>query len=328
MPDSSVNDREVFANRVPIVDVGALIRGEYVAKNLALLRQTVEQAGFVYVTNHGIPSSLISNVRENARVFFHQPEATKREVSISKHHRGWLAAGGAQMSQDEPSDMKESFIWGATADAERNADHSLRGPNQWSDECVRDMSKHGQAWFECAEGLARSLLTGLAVAYGLDADYFLKSSDRGLSRASCVFYPSERSSSGLTDQFGVGAHTDFGVLTVLSQDSVGGLQVEVSKNEWVDVPPIDDALIINVGDLLHRWTDGRMRSAPHRVVRPTEVDRLSVVFAYDPNPETVIDAAEFRSKGVDGPNAITCGEYLDARFSQAFAYRTEVRRFD
>ena len=183
------------------------------------------------------------------------------------------------------------------------------------------MRKHADAWFESAEHLARILLGGFAVSYNRDPDYFLKTSDRPLSRASCVFYPSQQSRSGHPDQFGVGPHTDFGVLTILSQDLVGGLQVERAANEWLDVHPNEDALIVNIGDLLCRWSNGRMRSARHRVIRPKDEDRLSLVFAYDPNPETLIDAADFALGEVSESTAITCGEYLDWRFSQAFAYR-------
>ena len=126
------------------------------------------------------------------------------------------------------------------------------------------------------------------------------------------------------EQFGVGPHTDFGVLTVLCQDSVGGLQVQDINGEWIHAPPIDGTLVVNVADLLSRWTGGAYKSTPHRVVNTSGRERLSLVLAFDPDPETLIDARD-----VFGPNhstseePITCGDYLTRRFEKAFSYRKE-----
>ncbi len=124
------------------------------------------------------------------------------------------------------------------------------------------------------------------------------------------------------DQFGVGPHTDFGVLTVLCQDSVGGLQVEDINGEWIEAPPIEGTLIVNVADLLARWTDGAYKSTPHRVVNSSGRERLSLVLAFDPDPDTVIDARDvFGPDHEAGQPPITCGDYLTWRFEKAFSYR-------
>ena len=126
------------------------------------------------------------------------------------------------------------------------------------------------------------------------------------------------------DQFGVGPHTDFGVLTVLCQDSTGGLQVEDANGDWIEAPPVEGTLIVNVADLLARWTDGAYKSTPHRVVNSSGRERLSLVLAYDPDPGTTIDARD-----VFGPDhaashpPITCGDYLTWRFGKAFSYRKD-----
>ncbi|MDG2284236.1 MAG: 2OG-Fe(II) oxygenase family protein, partial [Alphaproteobacteria bacterium] len=142
-------------------------------------------------------------------------------------------------------------------------------------------------------------------------------------RASLVYYPAQDEGLG-EDQFGVGPHTDFGVLTVLCQDSVGGLQVQDINGDWVQAPPIESTLIVNVADLLSRWTNGAYKSTPHRVVNSSGRERLSLVLAFDPNPETMIDAREI--PGIDKNNIkkpITCGDYLTWRFNKAFSYRNE-----
>ena len=124
------------------------------------------------------------------------------------------------------------------------------------------------------------------------------------------------------DQFGVSSHTDFGVLTVLCQDDVGGLQVQDVNGEWFHAPPIKDTIIVNVADLLSRWTGGEYKSTPHRVVNKSNNERLSLVLAFDPNPETIIDPKEvFGPKYPTDYEPISCGDYLIWRFGKAFSYR-------
>ena len=124
------------------------------------------------------------------------------------------------------------------------------------------------------------------------------------------------------DQFGVGPHTDFGVLTVLCQDDVGGLQVQDAAGEWVNAPPIPGTLVINVGDLLARWTNDVYRSTPHRVVNSSGTERLSLVLAYDPEPLTMIDPRALFGADVETSyDPVTCGDYLIRRFAKSFAYR-------
>ena len=125
-----------------------------------------------------------------------------------------------------------------------------------------------------------------------------------------------------SEQFGVSEHTDFGLLTILCQDNVGGLQIKGLDGEWFHAPPIEGTLIVNVADLLSRWTAGIYKSTPHRVVNSSGKERLSIVLAFDPDPDTFINPAEI--SGIDTNNIddpITCGDYLIWRFNKAFSYR-------
>ena len=107
---------------------------------------------------------------------------------------------------------------------------------------------------------------------------------------------------------------------------VGGLQVQDANGDWIQAPPIEGTLIVNVADLLSRWTDGAYKSTPHRVVNSSGQKRLSIVLAFDPNPETVIDAKEvFGQTYKPKETATTCGEYLTWRFEKAFAYRKKTK---
>ena len=303
---------------IPVVDVAPLARGEVCRETSDALREASQDPGFIYIENHGIDDTVIAAARSSATAFFSSPESIKAKVGISRHHRGWLRAGEAKMGDDIPADCKESFVWGRSITDATSSDHPLRGPNQWPD--LADFRRDAMAWFDSAERLAICLLRGIATSLDLATDFFLEHVDRPLSRASFVHY--DRRAPADDGRFGVGPHTDFGVLTILCQDDVGGLQIEDPDGRWLEAPPIDGTLIVNVGDLLARWTNGAFRSATHRVVSPSTVDRLSLVLAFDPNPETLIDG---RGVGAGNPaEPITCGDYLAWRFRKAFAYRRET----
>lgn len=308
-------------DQIPVIDISPLRDGSDSAGVGAALHAASTGLGFIYVKGHGIPDDVITAARESALEFFRSPETAKETVKVSSRHRGWLGQGGAKMQDDAKADLKESFIWGYQDDrGVTPEDHALRGPNLWP-EFLPDMQPKAMRYFDAAHEVAHHLMRGFAAGLGLEPEFFLRSCSRPLSRASFVYYPPQPEEMG-SEQFGVGPHTDFGVLTVLCQDSTGGLQVKDINGDWIEAPPIEGTLIVNVGDLLARWTDNAYKSTPHRVVNASGRERLSLVLAFDPDPQTVIDARE-----VFGPYhevrepATTCGDYLVWRFGKAFSYR-------
>ena len=195
-------------------------------------------------------------------------------------------------------------------------DHPLRGQNQWP-AFMPSLQLIATDYFRRAHEVAHHLMRGFALGLDLPDDIFLRSSEKPLSRTSFVYYPPDPKR-----RYGVGPHTDFGVLTVLCQDSVGGLEIKNLDGNWIVAPPIPDTLVVNVGDLLARWTNGAYRSTPHRVINRSEKERLSIVLAYDPEPKTMIDPRDIFGPTCDAQNdPITCGDYLTWRFEKAFAYR-------
>ncbi len=196
----------------------------------------------------------------------------------------------------------------------------LLGPNVWPP-AMPSLKTGVYPFFDAASACAEDLLRGFALGAGLDAEHFIRDRDRPVSRGSLQYYPPQPANAE-QDQFGVAPHTDFGVLTVLCQDDIGGLELQLLSGEWVAVPPIPGTFVCNIGDLLERWTNGRYRSTMHRVINSSGRERLSLVLAYDPNFETLIDASAFCSEGEkprDEPT--TCGDYLLWRFAKAFSYR-------
>jgi len=306
---------------IPVIDISPLRDGSDPDSIATALHAASKNTGFIYIKGHGIPEQCIDAARNSALEFFLGNTEDKSGVSVSSRHRGWLDAGGAKMQDKAKPDLKESFIWGdQDADGNTIEDHPLRGRNQWPD-FVPALQKYGMEYFYHVQQVARHLMSGFALGLELEPDFFLRTCSRPLSRASFVFYPAQPEDKG-EGVFGVGPHTDFGLLTVLCQDTVGGLQVQDLTGEWINAPPIEGTLVVNVADLLSRWTGGAYRSTPHRVVNNSGRNRLSIVFAFDPDPETMIDPKQIY--GQDYPaeqEPITCGDYLQWRFDRAFSYR-------
>ncbi|MBM09082.1 MAG: 2OG-Fe(II) oxygenase [Magnetovibrio sp.] len=302
---------------IPIVDIAPLRNGENAVGVGKALHQASSEVGFIYIINHGIPETVIATARDSALKFFRKNEAQKMTVAINSAHRGYLGPGGAKMENHLEADAKESFIWGCEElDRLSLKDHPLRGKNQWPD-FMPGLKSIATDYFTRAQEVARFLMQGFALGLDLPVNIFLRSSEKPLSRMSFVYYPPHHE-----NKYGVGPHTDFGVLTVLYQDAVGGLEIESLDGTWVTAPPIPGTLLVNVGDLLARWTNGAYRSTPHRVINRSDKERLSIVLAYDPEPDTVIDPREIFGPACDTQNdPITCGDYLTWRFEKAFSYR-------
>ena len=318
---SYASAKKINFDKIPVIDVRSLRNGKDKSSVSKSLHHASKNLGFIYIKNHGVNEKVIQNIRKDGLNFFRKNTEEKLDVKISNKHRGWLGYGGAKMDDKAKPDLKESFIWGYQDDKGFSLDdHPLRGQNLWP-KSVPTLEANAMEFFDQTHDLARDLLKGFAIGLNLEEDFFFKHSSKPLSRASLVYYPSQPINMG-EDQFGVSSHTDFGVLTILCQDEVGGLQVQDINGEWFHAPPIPNTIIVNVADLLSRWTGGEYKSTPHRVVNSSGKERLSLVLAFDPNPETIIDANDvfgpnYRSKD----NPITCGDYLIWRFGKAFSYR-------
>ena len=313
--------KNISFDKIPIIDISALRKDTSPIKVAKELHNASKGLGFIYIKGHGIPKEVIETLRSDGLQFFRSKNTDKKTVKITEKHRGWLGYGGAKMQDKAKADLKESFLWGYQNDKGISLqDHPLRGSNCWP-RFMPSLEINAMKFFNQGDSLARNLLKGFALGLNLEKNFFLKKSSTPLSRASLVYYPAQSVDHG-KDQFGVSSHTDFGVLTILCQDSVGGLQIQDLNGEWFHAPPIEDTIIVNVADLLSRWTAGEYKSTPHRVVNESGKERLSIVLAFDPEPDTIIDSKDVFGEGhkrLEDP--ITCGDYLIWRFGKAFSYR-------
>jgi len=316
--------RPIAVSEIPVIDVAPLWMegaGDALATAKSLRRASGE-VGFFYVRNHRVPEPVIARAHAAARLFFRLPIEDKLRVRVNPYHHGFLRIGEAKMATGAKADLKESFVWGLDLPKEdpERATNPFLGPNNWPD-FMPELRAGLYPFFEAMTDCAKMLMRAFAVSLDLPRDTFLRSCERPISRSSVIYYPPQPPSLG-KEQFGVAPHTDYGCLTLLWQDDVGGLEVQNIAGEWLTAHPIPGTLVVNVGDLLARWTNDKFTSTPHRVVNRRGLDRHSMVLAFDPDFHTVIDPA-----ATCGPNElpkyapVCCGDYVLGRFDAAFAYR-------
>jgi len=283
---------------LPVIDVSALLNSnsnDNEQQEVALqIHQACRQWGFFYVQNHGVPLELQEKLLDLSRRFFSQSEETKMQISMSKGGRAWRGyfPVGNELTSGKP-DGKEGLYFGTEIE---DVNHPkvrdripLHGRNQFPS--VNDDSIEFRqvilSYMNAIEHLGRVIMSGLARSLKLDTNFFDKNYFR--DEPTCLFrifnYPAAFcQQKGNENLWGVGEHTDYGMLTILLQDDIGGLQVKTSQGEWIQAPPISNTFVCNIGDMLDRMTAGYYRSTPHRVKNlSTTVDRLSFPFFLDPH---------------------------------------------
>ena len=322
--------RWIDAGELPVIDMAPLTRdapGDEAAAMAALVqvgqetREAAEAVGFFYVRNHAIPRELIARTDARARAFFALPLEQKLACRPVDLHRGFLQVGQAKMHERARVDLKESFVWGRDVgadDADYLAGNRMIGPNRWP-QSMPELRTTLNAYLDAAHQCARRLLGAMAISLEQPADYFVRQFAKPVSRGTLVYYPPQPADAS-EDQFGVAAHTDYGVITLLHQDDVGGLEVLTRDGRWVSAPPIPDTLVINSGDLLGRWTNDRFKSNPHRVVNRSGRERLSIAVFADPDYDTPIVPVTVADEAARYP-VVSFGDYILSRFDAAFAYR-------
>jgi len=317
--------RPIDASRIPVIDVGALGTGrEAAAAEVArALTAAARDPGFFYVRNHGVAHEVLDDALAASKRFFSEPAQRKSEVAISERHRGWLRVGEARMYGGARPDLKESFVFGIDLPPEHpqlDGRNPILGSNRWP-AFAPALRPAANAFFEAMSACATRLMRAFALALDLAPDTFTRDVQVPVSRGSFIYYPPQPPDLG-EEQFGVAPHSDYGCLTLLWQDATGGLEVRDVNGEWVTAHPIEDTLVVNVGDLLARWSNDRFRSTPHRVINRSGGERYSMALFYDPDADTVIDPrVALRAQEESRYPPITCAEHILARYGAAFAYR-------
>lgn len=321
-----------MSNPLPIIDISSLAspRPEHWRETAEAIDAACREWGFFYVRGHGIDRTTLDEVWANARTFFARPLAEKLQIDIrdSHNHRGYGPIAAENLSQAAAGDLKETFDMGLDLAPDHpriRAGFPLYGPNRYPDQPAGFRSVF-DAHYQRMLDLGRRILGAMAIALDLPADFFDRCLDESVSVLRVIHYPpaSQKVAEG---QSGCGAHTDYGCITVLAQDEVGGLQVRSRKGGWIEAEPIADTFVINIGDLMARWTNDRWVSTAHRVRSPaTEIDRYSMPFFVEPNFDTRV-ACIPSCQSAEHPSRyepVLSGEWLMSRFDATYAYRKGV----
>lgn len=313
---------------IPVIDVGPLRSGAraQVMRVAREIRQAATNVGFFYVSNHGVPQRIIDRAAEAGRRFFALPLDAKMEVKANARHRGFVPIGGANVARAATADLKETFSWGlelAEDDPDVLRGSGLLGPNNWPaflPELQPALYDYFLASFDCGDRLLRAIATSLDI----DEAFFAQRYRKPYARGQVVHYPPQPATAA-PDQRGIGEHTDFGCITLLWQDANGGLQIRDRNGDWVRARPIEGTLVINVGDLLERWSNDRFTSTLHRVVNTSGRDRYSLTVFYDPYYYSTVDPRDMGLGSGEEPRyePIIAGEHIKARFDKTFAYRNK-----
>lgn len=277
---------------IPTIDVTAM--GDPAGRR-QIAREVLDAygtVGFGYVTGHPIPQDLIDSVFEQTRRFHALPLEEKLRSQVDSSHRGYIpfrSSTDVTSSVDTVTkpNLSESFMMLrdlAPDHPDVRAGRYLAGANQWPGlPGFREVMVEYQ---ELMTAFARSLIEVIAEALG-DNGTMTRSFDSPTSWLRLLHYPPQDRQSP-DDEYGSAPHRDFGAITLLATDDVGGLSVRTGDSTWLDVPPVAGAFVMNVGDMLHRWSNGRLLSTPHRVTNRTGRERSSVPFFFDPHVDTVI----------------------------------------
>ncbi len=303
---------------IPIIDIGG---ASYDSGNLSDTGREIvtaaREVGFFYVENHGIARELREACLAGGADFFDAPLDLKLKYAVNRKHRGYVAQGAARMYGKEHPDLKESFKWALEFDETEDA--PLYGANQWPVEYPA-FAKAAYAYFLEAMRCGDFLLQAVAVGLGLRKSFFVESYGKPISRGGIIHYPPQDPMAP-GDVYGVAPHTDYGCLTLLWQDDSGGLHIRTKAGDWIDAEPIEDTYVINIGDLLARWTNDLLASNAHRVVNLSGRDRYSIVVFHDPSFSTVVDPGDVCPGQPSTYPPVTAGEYVLERFNEAFTYR-------
>ena len=242
--------------------------------------------GFFYLQGHGVTKVVLADLEEQSRLFFALPQAEKLKIAMIHGGRAWRGyfPVGAELTSGRP-DLKEGLYLGtelAPDDPRVLAGTPLHGANLWP-AATPGLRPAVTAYISAATRAAAALMEGVSLSLGLEADHFSRVYTREPTVLFRIFrYPAPASTAEAAASWGVGEHTDYGLLTLLAQDRHGGLEVKGPRG-WIEAPPIEGALICNIGDMLERLTHGRFRSTPHRVRNTSGHDRLSFPLFYDPD---------------------------------------------
>ena len=281
---------------IPVIDLEPLQDGAAAGLRRVAdaIREAYSQVGFAYLINHGVAQAMIEALFEASRQFHALPRADKMAIEINSFHRGFIPLNTSTVKTSSVAkvtrpNQSESFMMMHDLpddDPDVAAGAPLAGPNQWPQR-LPSFRPAVMAYNDALAALGRKLVRAISVALGGGPDDLDTYFERPTTFLRLLSYP-EQPPQTPEEVFGSAPHTDYGFITILAQDDAGGLQVRNVAGEWIDAPYRPGTFVMNSADILHRWSNGRFISTPHRVINRSGRTRYSNPFFFDPNIHAAI----------------------------------------
>lgn len=324
MSQVTADQRLADFQTIPVIDINDLLHGDTAARHAVAeqLGRAAREVGFFQMVGHGIDRSLRDGLITQAKRFFAQSTEAKmqRYIGLYHHHRGYVPPGEESPDPEKP-DMKEAFDLAfelPSDDPDVLAGTPLLGPNPWPE--LDGFREPVAAYYDAAYKVGRALMGGFALALGLDENHLLRYVTKPPSQLRLIHYPYNPDAE---DAQGIGAHTDYECFTLLLP-TAPGLEVINGAGEWIDVPFRDDALVVNIGDILEIWSNGEFVATSHRV-RKVKEERYSFPLFFACDYHTVVaplpELVNHHSQAYYPP--LKAGDHLYAQTIQTFKYLRE-----
>jgi isopenicillin N synthase-like dioxygenase len=309
-------------NALPVIDFAG-VSDEALA---AQLDAAFSNIGFCYFRGIGIDPALVDGVFTASRRFHALPRDAKDAIAMNGFHRGYMAPKSSIIETSsvarvtQPNDSESFMLMHEVPPTDPRFGRPLDGPNQWPD--LPGFRPNVEAYERAMHGFCLRLLPALAIALGLDRNWFAGYFEQPTTFLRLLHYPPQPPEAP-DDAFGSAPHTDYGFITILAQDDRGGLEVRRRDGNWLKAPPIPGTWVVNVADMLSRWTNGRWQSTPHRVKNVSGGDRYSCPYFFDISMDSVVEVLP-TCQGPENPPKfppVRYGDYLLERLDRNYAYR-------
>lgn len=311
---------------IPVIDFSPFLTDDVEGKQRVAqeIYRACHQVGFLYLTHHGIPQEAIAHTFNQSRQFFALPDEEKQAIAWSNEtsNRGYVGMERERLDETQPGDLKEAFNVGKEVPAkDAEAENPALVLNQWPAGREEFRQAVTQFFDICAEAASR-VFRAFAIALQMPENFIADKHQAHNYTLRLLHYP-PLAESPKPGQIRAGAHSDYGTLTLLFQDEVGGLEVQTATGEWISAPSIPDAILINTGDLTQRWSNDVFRSTKHRVALPqgdVGRDRYSIAFFCQPDAEAEIVCLPSCQSPDNPPRypPVTSGEYLLSRLQATY----------
>lgn len=326
---TDLSARSLDFDSIPIVSIAGLWSAQLEDRQAVAdaIGAACRNVGFMYVTDHGVSQARIEAVYRAAAAFFDLPQEYKLryDAKLLRRHRGYVGLGdlAADPHNQAAFDLQEAYevsLELPATDPDYLAGNIMYGPNVWPDRPA-EFRETVYGYYESVLAVGRRLFRGFALALDLPEDWFDDKIDKPMGQLRVIQYPPQPEPID-PHHIGVSPHTDYECFTVLAA-SAPGLQIRNRAGDWIDAPPVPGAFVINIGDIMERWTNDIFTSTVHRVINRTGAKRFALPFFFGANHDTVVTCLPSCHSADRPPRypPTTAGEWTVGNITAAYAYR-------